>query len=166
MQLSRQTLELLSPIAEKNGTTLELATVPRHVELEVDPGQIQQVITNLLVNAVQATGEGGRVVLAMDRTDATPPEGVDAQPGQYVRVRVCDNGEGISDDIQDQLFEPFFTTKQVGQGTGLGLSIAYGIVQDHGGWIEFHSNPGEGSEFSVYLPTEVAPNVGTNLDCR
>lgn len=157
VQLSRQTLELLSPIAEKNGATLELGTVPETCPLEVDPGQIQQVMTNLLVNAVQATGKGGSVVLGLDRADATPPEGVDAHPGQYVRIQVRDNGEGIPDDIHDQLFEPFFTTKQVGQGTGLGLSIAYGIVQDHGGWIDFTSNPGEGSEFSVYLPTEVSP---------
>jgi signal transduction histidine kinase len=156
VQLSRQTVELLTPIAKKNGAQLLIGSVPDACSLEVDPGQIQQVITNLLVNAFQATGADGRVELTIDRQAAKPPEGVDATHGQYVRIQVRDNGSGIPDDIHDQLFEPFFTTKQVGQGTGLGLSIAYGIVQDHGGWIDFTTNPGKGSEFSVYLPTEVA----------
>ena len=69
---------------------------------------------------------------------------------------VTDHGEGISPEIIDQIFEPFFTTKQVGEGTGLGLSIAYGIVQEHGGWIDVRSELGKGSCFSVYLPIEVA----------
>jgi signal transduction histidine kinase len=123
--------------------------------VEVDSGQIQQVLTNLMVNAFQSTGDDGRVQLQIDQLPKTPPEGVDAEAGQFVRMQVCDNGSGIPVEIQDQLFEPFFTTKQVGQGTGLGLSIAYGIMQDHGGWIDVVSNPGEGSVFSVYLPTEV-----------
>ncbi len=155
VQLSRQTLELLSPIAEKKATTLKLGSAPESCSVEVDPGQIQQVITNLLVNAIQSTGELGRVEVSLCQDQVTPPETTDADPGQYVRVSIRDNGAGISDDIQDQLFEPFFTTKQVGEGTGLGLSIAYGIVQDHGGWIDFSSTLGEGSEFFVYLPIEV-----------
>ena len=68
---------------------------------------------------------------------------------------VTDHGEGIAPDIVDQVFEPFFTTKQVGEGTGLGLSIAYGIVKEHGGWIDVRSELGQGSCFSVYLPIEV-----------
>ena len=68
---------------------------------------------------------------------------------------VIDHGEGMAPEIIDQIFEPFFTTKQVGEGTGLGLSIAYGIVQEHGGWIDVRSEPGKGSCFSVYLPIEV-----------
>jgi signal transduction histidine kinase len=156
VHLSRQTVDLLAPIAQKNGAQLVVGSVPDACSLEVDPGQIQQVITNLLVNAFQSTDEDGHVELTIDRQQAHPPKGVDAKPGPCVRIRVRDNGSGIPEDIHDQLFEPFFTTKQVGQGTGLGLSIAYGIVQDHGGWIDFTTNPGEGSEFSVYLPTEVA----------
>ncbi len=85
---------------------------------------------------------------------ATPPQGSGCARGEYARVDVIDQGEGISPEIIEQVFEPFFTTKQVGEGTGLGLSIAYGIVKEHGGWIDVRSELGKGSCFSVYLPME------------
>lgn len=82
------------------------------------------------------------------------PEGLDDPSRQWVCLQVTDQGVGIDPDTQKRMFDPFFTTKDVGQGTGLGLSIAYGIVQEHGGWITVDSCPGKGSSFSVYLPAE------------
>lgn len=86
------------------------------------------------------------------RTHARPPEDCEALEGDYLCVSVRDDGIGISEDNMRHLFDPIFTTKDVGEGTGLGLSIAYGIVSEHGGWIDVVSEPGKGSCFSVYLP--------------
>jgi signal transduction histidine kinase len=75
-----------------------------------------------------------------------------AEPGKWCRLQVEDQGQGIAAEDLPHIFDPFFTTKEVGQGTGLGLSIAYGIVEEHGGWIDVASTPGRGSLFSIYLP--------------
>src|SRR5262249_53124550 len=107
------------------------------------PGKINQVFLNLLMNALQACTQGGKLEVR------TRP---DAARGAIVEVR--DNGCGISADHLPHLFEPFFTTKPVGQGTGLGLSVSYGIVQEHGGAIEIESNPGQGSQFRVRLSAQ------------
>ncbi|MHB8971623.1 MAG: sensor histidine kinase [Pirellulaceae bacterium] len=152
----RQTLELLKPIAEKRHCTFEFISQPPSLMLHVDAGQMQQVLTNLLVNASEAMPHGGPVEIVIARQAVTPPRGSGCAAGEYARLDVADHGEGISPEIVDQIFEPFFTTKQVGEGTGLGLSIAYGIVQEHGGWIDVRSELGQGSCFSVYLPIEVA----------
>ena len=116
---------------------------------------MQQLLTNLLVNAGEAMPQGGPVEMVIGRESVTPPPGTDRQPGEYARVDVRIRARAWLPEIIDQIFEPFFTTKQVGEGTGLGLSIAYGIVQEHGGWIDVHSDQGKGSCFSVYLPIEV-----------
>src|SRR5579884_542331 len=87
---------------------------------------------------------------------------VQARPGEFVRVRVCDNGTGIASEVQEHIFEPFFTTKGPDKGTGLGLAMVFGIVQQHRGWIEYHSVPGQGTRFDIYLPrhcTAVAPSA-------
>jgi signal transduction histidine kinase len=84
-----------------------------------------------------------------------PPEALEGSEGEYLAIYVLDEGEGIPAENIQSIFEPFFTTKDIGKGTGLGLSLAYGIVQEHGGWIEVKSKKGEGSCFSVYLPQEV-----------
>ena len=118
----------------------------------VDAGQIQQVLTNLIVNAIQATPAGGRVTVGATRKHCRPPAGETAAEGNYCCLTVEDTGQGISEDVRKRLFEPFVTTKEIGQGTGLGLSIAYGIVQEHGGWIGVQSEVGRGSRFQVYLP--------------
>ncbi len=104
------------------------------------PGKINQVLHNVLLNAVQACGPGG-VVEA--RTHKAP---------SAVVIEVEDNGVGIRPEDLPHVFEPFFTTKPVGQGTGLGLAISYGIVRDHGGSIEAESTPGRGSTFRIRLP--------------
>ena len=152
----RQTLELLKPIAEKRHCNLAIVSQPSSLMLNVDAGQLQQVLMNLIVNAGEAMPNGGSVEIAINQQSVTPPQGTGCAAGKYARVDVTDHGEGISPEIIDQIFEPFFTTKQVGEGTGLGLSIAYGIVQEHGGWIDVRSELGTGSCFSVYLPIEVA----------
>ncbi|MHB8902373.1 MAG: sensor histidine kinase [Thermoguttaceae bacterium] len=148
------TCELLSPLAQKQKVSIDLPEERAPAPAMVDPAQLQQVLTNLLVNAIQAMPDGGGVRVGIEACGAMPPDGSQASPGEFFRIDVEDEGTGIAAEEMDQLFEPFFTTKEVGQGTGLGLSIAYGIVQEHGGWIAVRSRPGEGSCFSVYLPKE------------
>jgi signal transduction histidine kinase/CheY-like chemotaxis protein len=120
-----------------------------------DPGQIQQVLMNLCVNARDAMPEGGELILGT-RNVLVEPIGPrrhsDAVPGEFVEVWVSDTGTGISADALPRIFEPFFTTKSVGTGTGLGLSMVYGIVSAHHGWIETESIAGEGTTFHVFLP--------------
>lgn len=109
--------------------------------IEVDPTQIQQVLVNLIVNAQQAMPEGGTIVLAAGRSDE----------GNQVEFLVKDQGHGILKEIGSRIFEPFFSTKG-GETDGLGLAVCFGIVQQHGGTIDFHSEPGSGTTFRVRLP--------------
>ncbi len=154
--VARQTVSLLSPIAEKRNSNIEFTAVPDSLMLRVDASQIQQVLTNLIMNGVESMPHGGTVAISILTVSARPPEGNAGAAGTYARIDIQDHGEGISPEIMEQIFEPFFTTKSVGEGTGLGLSIAYGIVQEHGGWIDVSSQPGAGSCFSIYLPLEIA----------
>lgn len=121
-----------------------------------DPGQVQQVLLNLIENALQSMPEDGEVVVESQSVQAHPPEGsgLTACEAGYIRLSVSDRGEGIDPAHLREVFDPFFTTKEVGEGSGLGLSIVYGIVRDHEGWIDVSSEPGRGSRFSVYLPRE------------
>ena len=153
-QLVEQTIRLLAPFAEKHGVRLCWTPPADAAVVQVDVGQIQQVVTNLVINATQAMPRGGEVRIALDRRSAQPP-GEHGGEASYYCLEVQDEGEGIPEDNLPYLFEPFFTTKEMGEGTGLGLSIVYGIVQEHGGWIDVESHPGEGSCFRVYLPEEV-----------
>ncbi|HYV45405.1 MAG TPA: ATP-binding protein [Myxococcaceae bacterium] len=153
--LSDRTLSLLQPLAAKKQVALSAEHVPP-IEVEVDGGQMQQVLTNLLMNAVQSMGAPGTVRMEASKQRAAPPPGVDGGEGDFVRLDVVDEGSGIAPDVLPHIFEPFFTTKGIGEGTGLGLSVSYGIVRDHGGWIAVETAPGKGSRFSVYLPTRPA----------
>jgi len=123
--------------------------------VQADPGQINQVLMNLCINARDAMPEGGRLVLQasnviIDSADGRPQ--IDARPGEFVRLRVKDTGQGIPPEVRPRIFEPFFTTKGPGKGTGLGLAMVYGIVQQHQGWIECDSEVGRGTHFDIYLP--------------
>ncbi|HEY8212490.1 MAG TPA: ATP-binding protein [Myxococcaceae bacterium] len=149
--LSDRTLALLHPLAAKKQVALTAEQVPS-IEVEVDGGQMQQVLTNLLMNALQSMGAPGTVRMEASRQRVAPPPGVDGGEGDFVRLDVVDEGSGIAPEVLPHIFEPFFTTKGVGEGTGLGLSVSYGIVRDHGGWIAVDSTPGRGSRFSVFLP--------------
>ena len=123
--------------------------------VEADPGQLSQVIMNLVVNARDAMPQGGEVTVKTQkiRFETEPVAQFDPKKrGDFIRLSVIDNGTGIESKILEQIFEPFFTTKQVGVGTGLGLSTVYGIVKQSGGYIWVNSEIGVGSEFKVYLP--------------
>jgi two-component system, NtrC family, sensor kinase len=134
---------LVSPIAQKRRVEV-VVTSSEPVWARGDAVQLEQVMSNLVVNAIHACAEGGRVEI----TCGIRPDG--GEPQAFVRV--SDDGHGMDAATRERIFEPFFTTKDVGQGTGLGLSVAHGIVQDHGGSIEVESAPERGSRFSVFLP--------------
>ena len=112
------------------------------------PAKINQVIMNLVSNAIDASHEGGAVTIRSVAEDGG------------VRIEVRDRGTGIDPEVRERIFDPFFTTKPVGIGTGLGLSISYGIVQDHGGTIEVDSTPGQGTTFTVTLPRRPPAKTG------
>jgi signal transduction histidine kinase len=150
-QVAGGAVSMLAPLAEKSRVTLELTAGPR-VEIDGDPDQLQQVITNLVINGVQAMPEGGEIHLGLARTRATPPADMGGPEGDYVRLDVRDQGSGIAPDVLPRIFEPFFTTKPVGDGNGLGLPVAWGIVKDHRGWIAVETKAGVGTTFSLFLP--------------
>ncbi len=130
---------------------------------EVDPAQITQVINNLAINANQAMSEGGKVIVQADNIHVAESHGLPVKPGPYVRIRVIDHGRGIPDDVLPHIFDPYFTTKDL--GSGLGLTSAYSIVKNHGGAITVSSQPGVGSEFSIYLPASAhKPEPAEYLD--
>jgi CheY-like chemotaxis protein len=120
-----------------------------------DPGQLEQVLLNLAVNARDAMPEGGRFVLEVadvELDDAYCRPRVDVVPGPYVRLRASDDGHGIDPRTLPHIFEPFFTTKGPGRGSGLGLSTVYGIVRHSGGYIDVSSQPDRGTTFEILLP--------------
>jgi two-component system, NtrC family, sensor kinase len=153
-RLVSQTLGMLEPLAAKRSVTLELESAHDLPTVEVDPAQIQQVVSNLVVNAVHATRGPGKVTIQVGVDGHRVPAELDGREREFLIIGVVDRGAGIDPSIRDRIFEPFFTTKDVGEGTGLGLSVAYGIVREHRGFIEVESNPGSGSRFSVYVPIQ------------
>jgi len=154
--------ELLTGIEKMLGRLIaedvELLTIPEPAlwQVEVDPGQMEQVIMNLAINARNATPRGGRLTIETANIDLAEnyfhEHGIKNEPGSYVMLAVGDTGCGMDKETQEHIFEPFFTTKEVGKGTGLGLATVYGIVKQNNGFIWVYSEPGQGSTFKVYLP--------------
>lgn len=123
--------------------------------VEGDPGSLEQVILNLVVNARDAMPRGGEIVVTTENIHVDEKlckVCAQARPGDFVRVSVRDSGVGMDQDTMMHLAEPFFTTKKPGEGTGMGLAVVYGIIKQHGGWMQVESKPHEGSLFSAYLP--------------
>ncbi|MFC1863679.1 sensor histidine kinase [Thermodesulfobacteriota bacterium] len=147
-------LELLKPSAEKKNVYLKLVKNRDIPLVAIDPSQIQQVLMNLVMNGIQAMPNWGRLELGFYLERAQPPLKGSGEEKEYLVTYVKDEGEGISQENMKYLFEPFFTTKKTGKGTGLGLSIAYRITEEHGGWIDVESKPGQGACFTVFLPVE------------
>lgn len=153
-ELVVQAADMLAILAGKSEVEVRIVDSEEDLTVNVDGGQCQQVVTNLLENAIHAMPSGGRVTVDIRSIEAHPPEGEEASAGSYVRLDVVDEGVGIDEQNLKEVFDPFFTTKDVGEGTGLGLSIVYGIVREHGGWIEVNSEPGQRTCFSVFLPID------------
>ncbi len=153
-QLIQDLLKMIKRlIGEDISVKMELA--PDLLPIDADPGNLEQVIMNIIVNARDAMPSGGIITIKTENRDVTKDVSNHipyARPGKYVAMSITDTGIGMDAETVKHIFDPFFTTKGIGKGTGLGLAVVYGIVSRHKGWITVDSAPGKGSTFTVLLP--------------
>ncbi|HVJ92403.1 MAG TPA: ATP-binding protein, partial [Labilithrix sp.] len=151
-EVVERTSQLLGALAKKSRVNMTVAATAT-VKLQVDAAQIEQALTNLVINGIHAMPEGGELKISVTEGDVAP-ERAPELVRRCAIVEVSDTGTGIAPENLERIFEPFFTTKAVGEGTGLGLSVTHGIVEDHGGWMKAESSLGKGTRFRVFLPIE------------
>lgn len=156
LDLNNTLAALLPTLRSLAGEAIELVWRPG-TDLwlvKIDPLQIDQILTNLTLNARDAIAGRGTIIVATQNSTTSPADGkeVGAAPGDYVAITVTDNGCGMSAEVLAHIFEPFFTTKEVGKGSGLGLAMINGIVQQNHGYIAVSSQPGQGAAFRIFLP--------------
>ena len=148
-------LQIIRRLVSENITiTTELS--PDLWAVDGDRSTIEQVVMNMVVNAKDAMPRGGSITLCTENMSITQEATAlisEARPGRFICITISDTGTGIHDDIQENIFEPFFTTKDSKNGTGLGLSVAYGIIQQHKGWINIYSETGSGTTFKIFIPS-------------
>jgi signal transduction histidine kinase len=142
-------VRLIGPQASRMNVTLRKSLHAREDQIAADKDRLQQVLLNLLLNALQASSSGGSIELSTELQNGA------ANPDPVVRVDVRDTGSGIPSEMLPHIFDPFFTTKS--EGTGLGLSVSYNIIAEHRGRLEVQSEPGKGTCFSIYLPVDRTP---------
>jgi two-component system cell cycle sensor histidine kinase/response regulator CckA len=145
-----------------HGVTLDLALEQPGRRVRVDPGQLDQVLTNLAMNANHAMPHGGRLTLSSGRATLYRKQVFGREtipPGRYIVISVQDTGTGIQPELMDRIFDPFFTTRRAQGGSGLGLATAHGIIRQSGGFLTVESEPGRGATFRIHLPREAAMPV-------
>jgi len=146
-QVVEEGLYFLESRCAKEGIKVVRSPSPDLPEITADPAQMTQVLVNVVVNAIQAMPNGGKLMIQTKASD------------KFVFIIIEDTGVGMSEKVMRQIFLPFFTTKDVGQGTGLGLAVVHGIVTSHGGFINVNSKAGQGTRFEIQLPIKESQDM-------